>query len=136
MIYSVCIDSPVGSVAVFSDGEYITEIAFEKCENIGKTNVLSNCVRQLKEYFDGERKEFCVPLKIEGSKFQKRVWNALCKIQYGTVISYKQLAEMSGSPNAYRAVGKANGKNRIPIIIPCHRVINENGEIGGYSSGI
>ena len=136
MIYSACFDSPAGPVAVFSDGEYITEISFEKCENVGKSKVLSDCVRQLKEYFDGERKEFCVPLKIEGSEFQKRVWNALCKIPYGTVISYKRLAEMAGSPNAYRAAGSANGKNCIPIIIPCHRVINENGGIGGYSPGV
>ena len=92
---------------------------------------------QLKEYFAGERKTFSVPLSITGgTTFQKKVWKQLQRIPYGKTISYKQLAKAAGSEKAFRAVGNANGKNPIPIIIPCHRVINADGSLGGFSCGI
>ncbi len=91
---------------------------------------------QLKEYFAGTRKEFDVPLDIEGTDFQKRVWNELRKIPYGKTISYKILSEKLGDIKAIRAVGKANGQNPIAIIIPCHRVIGANGSLVGYAGGL
>lgn len=91
---------------------------------------------QLKEYFEGTRKIFDVPLDIEGTEFQKKVWNELQKIQYGKTISYKKLSENLGDVKAIRAVGKAIGQNPIPIIIPCHRVIGTDGELTGYAGGL
>lgn len=91
---------------------------------------------QLKEYFTGERKYFDVPLDIEGTEFQKRVWQELMKIPYGKTISYKSLSKKLGNVKAIRAVGKANGQNPIAIIIPCHRVIGADGSLTGYAGGL
>ncbi|MDP2363536.1 MAG: methylated-DNA--[protein]-cysteine S-methyltransferase [Ignavibacteria bacterium] len=91
---------------------------------------------QLKEYFAGTRKEFDVPLDIEGTDFQKRVWRELLKIPYGKTISYKALSEKLGDVKAIRAVGKANSQNPIAIIIPCHRVIGADGSLTGYAGGL
>jgi methylated-DNA-[protein]-cysteine S-methyltransferase len=93
-------------------------------------------VDQLQSYFAGERKNFELPLVLEGTDFQKRVWTALQKIPYGETISYKKLAETVGSPKAVRAVGAANGANPIPIIIPCHRVIGQDGSLTGFGGGL
>jgi len=93
-------------------------------------------VQQLQSYFAGERKNFDLALILEGTDFQKRVWTALRKIPYGETISYKELAEMIGSPKAVRAVGAANGANPIPIIIPCHRVIGNDGSLTGFGGGL
>lgn len=93
------------------------------------------CSRQLDEYFNGKRKKFNIKLDIIGTDFQKRCWNILMKIPYGETVSYSDEAKMIGDDNALRAVGNANGKNCIPIIIPCHRVISKNGKLGGYSGG-
>ncbi len=93
-------------------------------------------VEQLKEYFNGERKNFNIPLDLRGTDFQKKVWKELLKIPYGETISYKILSERVHNPGAVRAVGSANGANPIPIIVPCHRVINSNGKLGGYSGGL
>jgi len=95
-----------------------------------------NIYKQLKEYFAGERKEFDIPLDLRGTEFQKRVWCELMNIPYGTTISYKELAIKVGGENKSRAVGQANSLNPVPIIIPCHRVINTGGKIGGYSCGV
>ncbi len=91
---------------------------------------------QLKEYFKGERKKFDVPLDIRGSDFQKKVWTELSLIPFGRTVSYKYIAEKLGDVRTIRAVGKANGKNPLPVIIPCHRVINSDGSLGGYSGGL
>lgn len=91
---------------------------------------------QLNEYFAGTRKEFDVPLDIEGTDFQKKVWNELQKIPYGKTISYKTLSEKLGDVKAIRAVGKANGQNPVAIIIPCHRVIGATGNLVGYAGGL
>ena len=91
---------------------------------------------QLKEYFAGTRKKFDVPLDVEGTEFQKRVWKELQKIPYGKTISYKTLSEKLGDVKSIRAVGTANGKNPIAIIIPCHRVIGADGKLIGYAGGL
>lgn len=92
--------------------------------------------RQLAEYFDGRRKEFDVPLVVPGTPFQKKVWDALMQIPYGETRSYAEQAKAIGNPKAVRAVAKANGDNRVGIIIPCHRVIGSNGELTGYGGGL
>jgi methylated-DNA-[protein]-cysteine S-methyltransferase len=93
-------------------------------------------IRQLEVYFDGKLKVFDLPLVLDGTEFQLRVWNNLRKIPYGETISYGQLAKRIGSPDAARAVGLANGSNPIPIIIPCHRVIGSNGDLTGFGGGL
>jgi len=102
----------------------------------GNNKYFDDLSRQLKEYFDGERKVFDVPLHIPGTEFQLKVWNELQKIPYGKTRSYKEQAKALDNPKAIRAVARANGDNRIAIIIPCHRVIGNNGELVGYGGGI
>ena len=91
---------------------------------------------ELKEYFQGNRQKFTVPLDLEGTEFQTRVWKELAKIPYGKTVSYKDIASRINHKKAFRAVGTANGKNPVPIIIPCHRVIAADGKLGGYSGGL
>lgn len=93
-------------------------------------------LRQLEEYFKGDRKEFDLPIEVSGSAFQKDVWLSLAEIPYGETVSYAELAMMVGRPRACRAVGQANGANPIPIVLPCHRVIASGGKIGGYGGGL
>jgi methylated-DNA-[protein]-cysteine S-methyltransferase len=93
-------------------------------------------MRQLRAYFGGELTEFDVPLALQGTPFQLRVWQALCAIPYGATISYGELAKQIGQPKAVRAVGLANGANPIAIIVPCHRVIGSNGKLTGYGGGL
>jgi methylated-DNA-[protein]-cysteine S-methyltransferase len=93
-------------------------------------------VHQLQSYFAGERKNFDLSLVLEGTDFQKTVWTALREIPYGETISYKELAEIIGNPRAVRAVGAANGANPIPIIVPCHRVIGNDGSLTGFGGGL
>lgn len=97
---------------------------------------LFNIFKQLEEYFKRRRKKFDIPVDLEGTDFQLSVWNELLTIPYGKTISYGRLAQRLGNPRLLRAVGKAVGANPIPIIIPCHRVINNNGNLGGFSAGI
>lgn len=98
--------------------------------------IFSNCYQQLKEYFLNGRKKFNLQIKLRGTNFQKKVWSTLKKIPYGKTVSYQDIAIKINNPKAFRAVGLANKKNPIPIIIPCHRVIGQNGSLRGYSSGL
>ena len=93
-------------------------------------------VRQLREYFAGTRRNFTVPLHLEGTEFQQQAWAAMCSIRYGSTVSYAQQAKAIGKPKAVRAVGSANGANPVPIIVPCHRVIASDGSLGGYALGL
>tara|TARA_B100001057_G_scaffold463187_1_gene516896 strand:- start:15066 stop:15467 length:402 start_codon:yes stop_codon:yes gene_type:complete len=93
-------------------------------------------IKQLDEYFDGKRQDFDLPLRPAGTEFQRQVWQALQQIPYGETWSYGELAKHVGTPNAYRAVGAANGINPIPVIIPCHRVIGSNGKLTGFGGGL
>lgn len=100
------------------------------------STLLNEAIKQLDEYFNGKRTLFDLPLYQEGTAFQKRAWDYLLDIPYGETRSYQDEAKAIGSPNGYRAAGSANGKNHIPIIIPCHRIINNNGKLGGYAYGL
>lgn len=101
-----------------------------------ETSLIKEAIRQLDQYLEGKRKSFDLPLEMDGTEFQKKVWQALREIPYGETISYKELAQRVGSPKGYRAVGGANNKNPIPIIVPCHRVIGANGTLVGFALGL
>lgn len=100
------------------------------------TELLDRAVRQLTEYFEGTRRDFDLPLEPEGTPFQIRVWRELRKIPYGRTITYGELASRVGNPSAARAVGASNGRNPLPIVIPCHRVIGSGGKLVGYGGGL
>jgi len=101
-----------------------------------ETPLIKKAAQQFGEYFDGKRKSFNLPLILRGTDFQIKVWNALQKIPYGKTISYGELAAIIGNPKASRAVGMANNRNPIPIIVPCHRVIGHDGSLTGYAGGL
>jgi len=135
--YDVC-PSPLGNIYIIFNSRGIKRVClskekFEKGKYKHKKN--EEARKQLQEYFHGKRRKFSLPLCLEGTPFQKKVWNALQKIPYGETCFYQQIAEEIGKPKASRAVGNAIGANPLPIIIPCHRVIKKNGELGGYSGG-
>ena len=144
MIFTSQIASPVGKITLCSDGEFLIGLAFEEERHsrdrsgaITTPNpVLLDAERQLHEYFAGWRKTFDLPLSPEGTVFQQRVWQQLLKIPFGETISYLELARRVGNEKAVRAVGMANGRNPIGLIIPCHRVIGSNGNLIGYGGGL
>ena len=131
-------ETPLGKVVAVADEEGLCSLDFdENASASDEENVhLTQLQRELSEYFAGKRKTFDVRLNPKGTPFQRAVWRTLCDIPYGSVISYSQEAQMLSHEKAVRAVANANGKNPIPIIIPCHRVIAKGGGIGGYSGGI
>lgn len=102
---------------------------------LGTSKISKDLDKKLKLYFSNKLKIFDIPFKLTGTNFQIRVWNQLTKIEYGKILSYKEIASLLKMPKAYRAIGNANGSNKICLIIPCHRVIRENGSLGGYSAG-
>ena len=126
-------DSPLGTLRITSDGAAITRLDWVKAAKITQTKdiLLQLAAQQLTQYFAGTRTQFTLPLHAEGTKFSRRVWSALSHIPYGETRSYAQLAQaLSTAP---RAIGGGCGRNPIPIIIPCHRVIAASGKLGGYS---
>ncbi len=147
----VSLTTPIGKItAGFSDNALLCIHIGEKSEeNVQFTllqlvfqihdieNHLSKTLKkEIVEYFEGIRKRFSVKMDLFGTPFQKKIWQELMKVPYGSVVTYGQLAEQAGFPKAARAVGMAMGRNRIPILIPCHRVIASNGKLGGFGCGI
>jgi methylated-DNA-[protein]-cysteine S-methyltransferase len=129
----------IGKVGIAEDGTGITDVFLgEKAidAEIKETQLIKETALQLDEYFKGERKQFDIQLNPHGTPFQKSVWKELLQIPYGETRSYKQVAERIGNPSASRAVGMANNKNPIFIIIPCHRVIGSTGKLVGYGGGL
>ena len=118
--------------------KYITAISYlHSYESLGKPTILTDTVaQQLLLYLEGKLSQFDIPLKINGTEFQKKVWQALIDIPYGETRSYKDIANMIGHPKATRAVGMANNKNPFLIVIPCHRVIGSDGSLTGYAAGL
>lgn len=108
----------------------------DRIEYSNETSLLLQARREVEEYFQGNRREFSVKIDLVGSEFQLRVWNELMKIPYGEKVTYKDIAERINCPKGYRAVGLANNKNPIAIIVPCHRVIGSKGKLVGYSGGL
>lgn len=133
------LQTPLGSILISGTNTFITSVEFVSDEDEpGETvpDILLQCKRELEEYFAGKRKEFEVKIKPEGTIFQKKVWSELKKINYGDTTSYGVIAKKLKNPDAVRAVGLANGKNPIAIILPCHRVISEDGKLTGYAGGL
>jgi methylated-DNA-[protein]-cysteine S-methyltransferase len=138
----VIIESPVGPLTLEADDEGLARIEFgvedrQSClSGQARSPVLHDAIRQLAEFFDGQRTTFDVKLALRGTPFQLGVWRELLRIPYGETRSYAQIAKAIGRPAAIRAVGAANGANPIPIIVPCHRVIGSNGSLTGFGGGI
>jgi methylated-DNA-[protein]-cysteine S-methyltransferase len=142
---SVTISSPIGSLLLVAEGERLLEIRFLTVERAqapdpagveGDTAVLREARSQLGAYFAGELRDFDLPLAPRGTPFQLAVWEALLDIPYGETWSYADLARRLDRPTATRAVGAANGRNPLPIVVPCHRVIGADGSLTGYGGGL
>ena len=131
--------SPIGAVEILGTQDGVFAMNF--VDNPGSTDVelpaaLKECIKQVGEYFKAERKEFSVKLSLRGTDFQISVWRQLLTVPYGKTASYGEIAAAIGNPAACRAVGAANGKNPISIIVPCHRIIGSNGTLTGYGGGL
>lgn len=140
-------DTPIGTLRLVGDQDSVDRIelpnrAAESPDpawapsNGALPAALQEAKRQLGEYFDGTRQDFDLPLRAGGTEFQRRVWNELRRIPFGETISYGELAARIGKPTASRAVGAANGRNPLPVVVPCHRVIGHDGKLGGYGGGL
>jgi len=146
MTYYTKMDSPVGEILLVSDGKDLTRVSMNRqkyaaeIENdwVEKKDIppLKLAVEQLKSYFAGLLSEFDLPIAFRGTAFQNKVWKELTRIPFGKTISYGELARRVGNPKASRAVGLANGKNPLAIVVPCHRVIGANGTLTGYGGGL
>jgi methylated-DNA-[protein]-cysteine S-methyltransferase len=144
MVSYARIPSPIGPLLLVGDNSELSQIQFATNSRSPSPQpdwtdnpaAFVEPIRQLRAYFAGDLETFDLALSPQGTPFQQRVWNELCKIPYGQTISYGQLATHIGNPNASRAVGLANGSNPIPIVIPCHRVIGSDGKLTGYGGGL
>ncbi|EIC4254040.1 methylated-DNA--[protein]-cysteine S-methyltransferase [Listeria monocytogenes] len=132
--------SPVGDLFITIDEKWIRNISYDEPKNwellegtIIEKELFQALTTQLDDYFEGKREHFDLPVLLKGTDFQQKVWQALSEIPYGVVVSYKDISISAGSPKAVQAVGQANRANPIPIIIPCHRCVKSNGELGGYN---
>lgn len=143
VFYSVQ-ESPIGDLFLTSDGEGLTGVYMEGSGErpegvrgwVRSDGRLEAARRQLAEYFAGERAAFDLPLRPRGTAFQRQVWNALREIPYGETVAYGEVAERVGRPGAARAVGAATGRNPIPIVVPCHRVVGADGSLVGFGGGL
>lgn len=138
-MYKAYYNSPIGLLEVISDESSI--LALEFVEEAGDKNgemplILKSALQQVDEYFKGKRKKFDLELKTNGTEFQQKVWKQLIEVPYGETSNYGKLAKAIGNEKASRAVGGANNKNKIAIIIPCHRIIGANGSLVGYAGGL
>lgn len=140
--YIAYYDSPIGKLRITADEDGITTLYFMvemddiELEQSNLNDELLRCIEQLDKYFNGELREFDLKLNPKGTEFQRRVWNEILKIPYGKTKSYLELSRMLGNEKSIRAVARANGENKIAIIIPCHRVIGSDKSLTGYAWGI
>ena len=139
------VDSPIGVLELEAESNFISRIKFKEGNSIqlckeskqnSESPILVKASKQINEYFNGNRKLFEIPFKLNLPPFYKKVLLEVKKIKYGETASYRKIARMAGNNKAVRAVGTANAKNPLPIIIPCHRIISSNGNVGGYSGGL
>ncbi|MBC2850713.1 methylated-DNA--[protein]-cysteine S-methyltransferase [Cetobacterium sp. 8H] len=137
--YFYVFETRFGLLKIESNDEYVTAIEFNNpiSNNQYQLNdTIKSAFLELNEFFEGKRKSFSFPIKLNGTEFQKSVWNELMKIPYGETRTYKEIAISIGNPKACRAVGLANNKNPLPIVVPCHRVIGSKGALTGYAYGL
>jgi methylated-DNA-[protein]-cysteine S-methyltransferase len=136
----ICLSSPIGFLLVEAELEGVTAISFvdqkPEAPEISRNKHLRLAAKELREYFKGTRTSFSFPLAPNGTDFQKRVWRALRKVGFGETKSYSEIAKMIGSPKAARAVGGANNKNPLPIVVGCHRILGQSGNLVGYAGGL
>lgn len=132
------IDSPIGQIVIRANDRGITSISFSDAHvsDPEHSAIVDLAARQLAEYFEGTRTVFQLPLDAGGTPFQRRVWNALLDVPFGRTASYLKIARLLGDEQAIRAVGLANGKNPIAIVVPCHRIIGSDGSLTGYAGGL
>ena len=138
-LFTAYCETPIGLLRISGNKEGISKIEFTEIESPPHSNVhptLRPCFRQLNEYFEGQREHFDLELKLEGTEFQRKVWQQLLEIPYGQTTTYLGVARGLGNQKALRAVGAANGRNPIPIVVPCHRVIGSDGALIGFGGGI
>lgn len=129
----------IGKIAIEADETAVLAVRLShpvSDKEVKETPLIQKAYQQIDEYLTGKRKVFDIPMRPEGTEFQKKVWQVLEQIPYGETWTYKQLAEKTGNVKACRAVGNANNKNKLPIFIPCHRVIGCNGKLVGYAGGL
>jgi len=132
-------ESPLGWLKIITTSQELLSISFEETSDDSSNQIPEihrQTIQQLKEYFDGNRKEFDLKLAPAGTDFQKKIWSLVQKVSFGETTSYLNIAITSGSEKNTRAVGLANGRNPIPIIIPCHRIVGSNGKLTGYAGGL
>jgi methylated-DNA-[protein]-cysteine S-methyltransferase len=134
------LSTPIGTLRLASNGTQLIKVEFEGQYEVGAIEtsdlVLVNCAQQMTDYFAGKRQRFELPLATTGTSFQQAVWEALTGIAYGQLRSYRDIAHNIGNPSAARAVGAASGRNPLPIVVPCHRVIGSNGSLTGFAGGL
>ena len=135
------INSPLGFVEITTTDKAVRKVhvggqGSGTTPQAGVPPILGECCRQLEEYFSGKRRRFDLALDLQGTEFEQKVWRQLLRIPYGQTASYQETAEAIGRPKAVRAVGAANGKNPVAIIVPCHRVIGRDGRLVGYGGGL
>jgi methylated-DNA-[protein]-cysteine S-methyltransferase len=138
-IFKTTIETPIGYLELTTNHDYLLSVSFTDIylQSSGyQPNILIETARQIGEYFNGVLKEFNLNLQPAGTDFQKKVWEQVVKVPFGATVSYLEIAKRTGSKSKTRAVGMANGKNPIPIIIPCHRIIGLNGKLTGYAGGL
>jgi methylated-DNA-[protein]-cysteine S-methyltransferase len=138
-MYSKIYASPIGRLEIITNDKYILSISFikHKKNTFNQSNKLcTQATKKLDLYFNGKLKKFDLPIQFKGTPFQNKVWKTLCKIPYGETWSYQDIAKKIGNINACRAVGGANNKNPLGIIVPCHRVVGKNGALVGYAAGL
>lgn len=139
MNYIAYYESPIGTLQIEANEQYLISVSFIENNEMDtiqeKNQIILDTMEQLHEYFKGKRKEFVLPIEIEGTEFQKTVLHEVGKITYGETKSYKEVATAIGKEKASRAIGNANNKNAFLIVIPCHRVIGTNGKLVGYAGG-
>lgn len=141
-VYYSCMESPLGELLLAGDGQSLQrlELPAERSRPpsdwLRRNDTFREARRQLQAYFDGDLTRFRLPVAPQGSEFQRRVWEALMEIPYGETRSYADIARRIGQPSAVRAVGAANGRNPLPIIVPCHRVIGSDGKLVGFGGGL
>ena len=138
MIFQFTYETMLGDVTFVEEDGALLAISMQSDHGgiVQETPLIKDAFRQLSEYLIGERKEFDIPLRMKGTEFQKRVWTALLEIPYGETRNYKQIAEAIGNPKGMRAVGMANNRNQLLVVVPCHRVIGANGNLVGYGEGL
>lgn len=137
------VDSPIGPLTLAGEGSTLTNLRMveqtyepDRADWLLDDRAFPDAAEQLDAYFAGELQEFDLPLRLSGTEFQRRVWNALRTIPYGETRTYGEIAQQIGAPTAFRAVGLANGHNPIAVIVPCHRVIGANGSLTGFGGGL